>query len=50
MSNNTQAFDEWLRTRFVEINSQLEAIYWQQEDKANVEFVGEQFKHQFVSY
>ena len=46
MSNNTQAFDEWLRTRFVEINSQLEAIYWQQEDKANVEFVGEQFKHQ----
>lgn len=46
MSNNTQAFDEWLRTRFVEINSQLEIIYWQQEDKANVEFVGEQFKHQ----
>ncbi|NMR27678.1 DUF1864 family protein [Pseudoalteromonas sp. NEC-BIFX-2020_015] len=46
VSKNTQAFDEWLRTRFVEINNQLESIYWQQEDKANVEFVGEQYKHQ----
>ena len=46
MSKNTQAFDEWLRTRFVEINSELEKIYWQQDDRANVEFVGEQYKHQ----
>lgn len=46
MSRYTQAFDMWLRTRFVEINSELEKIYWQQEDKANVEFVGEQHKHQ----
>ena len=45
MSKNTQAFDEWLRTRFVEINSELEKIYWQQDDRANVEFVGAQYKH-----
>ncbi|WP_404341580.1 monodechloroaminopyrrolnitrin synthase PrnB family protein [Pseudoalteromonas mariniglutinosa] len=46
MTKNTAAFDDWLRTRFVEINSALEKIYWQQDDKANVEFVGEQYKHQ----
>ncbi|WP_288345508.1 monodechloroaminopyrrolnitrin synthase PrnB family protein, partial [uncultured Pseudoalteromonas sp.] len=41
MTENTKAFDSWLRTRFVEINSELEKLYWQQDDKANVEGVGE---------
>ncbi len=46
MTENTKAFDSWLRTRFVEINSELEKLYWQQDDKANVEGVGEHLKHQ----
>ena len=46
MTENTKAFDSWLRTRFVEINSELEKLYWQQDDKANVEGVGEHLKRQ----
>lgn len=46
MTENTKAFDSWLRTRFVELNSELEKLYWQQDDKANVEGVGEHFKRQ----
>lgn len=49
MTPNTHAFDHWIRTRFVEINSSLEEIYWQQEDKANVEGVGEHEKKQLES-
>lgn len=33
-------FDQWIRTRFVELNSALEQLYHQQEDRANVEGVG----------
>ena len=46
MTENTKVFDSWLRTRFVEINSELEKLYWQQDDKANVEGVGEHLKRQ----
>lgn len=46
---NTKAFDHWLRTDFVQINNQLEDLYWQQQDKANVEGVGEQLKSQLTS-
>lgn len=44
MSKNTIAFDEWIRTSFVEINTKLENLYYQQPDRANVKDVGENEK------
>ncbi len=44
MTKNSRAFDHWLRHDFVEINNALEDLYWQQEDKANVEGIGENLK------
>ncbi|MBV1884211.1 MAG: DUF1864 family protein [Pseudomonadales bacterium] len=44
MSNNTVAFDQWIRARFVDINSALEKRYQQQEDKANVLGIGSEEK------
>ncbi|QYJ79088.1 PrnB family protein [Shewanella acanthi] len=46
---NTQAFDEWIRTRFVELNSQLETLYYQQADRANVVDVGTDLKQMLES-
>lgn len=44
MTLNTRAFDHWIRTRFVEINTELEQLYAEQADRANVEGVGEHLK------
>ncbi|MGS0679909.1 PrnB family protein [Shewanella sp. 125m-7] len=49
MTQNTQAFDHWIRTRFVELNSELESLYTEQSDRANVEGVGEHLKLQLES-
>ncbi|GMM84932.1 monodechloroaminopyrrolnitrin synthase PrnB family protein [Pseudoalteromonas sp. MTN2-4] len=46
MTACTREFDVWIRSSFCEINSQLETLYWQQEDKANVEHIGEALKQQ----
>lgn len=46
MTACTREFDAWIRSSFCKINSQLETLYWQQEDKANVEDVGEALKQQ----
>lgn len=46
MTRNTQAFDHWIRTRFVELNSQLEVLYAQQQDRANVVGIGDELKLQ----
>lgn len=50
MNTHTAIFDNWIRTDFVNLNSELEVLYWQQADKANVEGVGgnlkQQLKHQ----
>lgn len=48
MTQNTQNFDHWIRTDFVQINNQLEAIYAQQKDRANVEGVGDELKVRLV--
>ncbi|MFY8274540.1 PrnB family protein [Pseudoalteromonas sp. SSDWG2] len=48
MTTHSRAFDTWMRNDFVEINNQLEDIYWQQEDRANVEGVGDALKQQLV--
>jgi len=49
MTHNTRTFDHWIRTRFVELNSALEELYMAQEDRANVESVGEELKQQLES-
>ncbi|MCE9687971.1 DUF1864 family protein [Shewanella sp. AS16] len=46
VTQNTQAFDDWLRGRFVELNSRLESLYRQQADRANVAGIGETEKQQ----
>jgi len=46
---NTHAFDSWIRTRFVELNSELERRYYQQADRANVLEVGDEVKHALLS-
>ncbi|MBH0043765.1 PrnB family protein [Pseudoalteromonas sp. SWXJZ10B] len=46
MNTHTAIFDHWIRTEFVTLNSELEQLYWQQTDKANVEGIGEALKQQ----
>ena len=48
MSANVQAFDAWIRTTFVELNTALEELYFAQDDRANVEGVGDDLKHQIL--
>jgi len=42
MSKNVEAFDDWIRTAFVELNTSLEELYFAQDDRANVEGVGDE--------
>jgi hypothetical protein len=44
MTNNADAFDRWLRSSFVELNTELENLYFSQEDRAQVEGCGEPLK------
>jgi hypothetical protein len=46
---HSQAFDQWIRTRFCDLNTELEHLYWQQNDKANVDNVGGELKQQLES-
>jgi hypothetical protein len=46
MSKNTEAFDRWIRTSFVEINTELENLYFAQEDRADVMNTGGNLKAQ----
>lgn len=48
MSRNVEAFDEWVRTAFVELNTALEDLYFAQGDRANVEGVGDDLKQQIL--
>ncbi|HEX8757798.1 MAG TPA: monodechloroaminopyrrolnitrin synthase PrnB family protein [Steroidobacteraceae bacterium] len=45
MSNNVEAFEHWIRTSFVQMNTQLEELYFVQEDRARVTDVGDGIKH-----
>lgn len=45
MSDHARAFDRWIRGPFVAMNSELEARYFAQPDRANVEGVGDDIKH-----
>ncbi|MED5421061.1 MAG: monodechloroaminopyrrolnitrin synthase PrnB family protein, partial [Pseudomonadota bacterium] len=41
-------FDNWIRTEFVELNTELEEIYFHQDDKADVEGSGTEIKEKLV--
>jgi hypothetical protein len=44
MSRNAEAFDYWIRSSFVEMNTALENLYFAQDDRARVEGVGDSIK------
>jgi hypothetical protein len=48
MSTNVDAFDAWIRSTFVELNTALEDFYWAQDDRSNVEGVGGDLKTQIL--
>ncbi|HLF29782.1 MAG TPA: monodechloroaminopyrrolnitrin synthase PrnB family protein [Xanthomonadales bacterium] len=46
MSHNVQLFDQWIRSGFTQLNTELEELYFAQADRANVAGVGEATKRQ----
>ena len=48
MSANVEAFDAWIRSTFVELNTTLEDLYFDQDDRANVEGVGDDLKQRIL--
>ena len=48
MSRNVDAFDTWIRSTFVELNTALEELYFAQDDRASVEGVGDELKTQIL--
>ena len=48
MSRNVEAFDAWIRSTFVELNTELEELYFAQSDRASVEGVGDELKTQIL--
>ncbi|MCU0757603.1 MAG: DUF1864 family protein [Steroidobacteraceae bacterium] len=43
-SRRAAAFDQWIRTAFVQMNTELEELYFAQDDRACVEGIGEPVK------
>ena len=48
MSANVEAFDAWIRSTFVELNTELEELYFAQEVRARVEGVGDDLKQRIL--
>ena len=48
MSANVEAFDAWIRSTFVELNTALEDLYFEQDDRANVDGIGDDLKRQIL--
>ena len=46
MSNHSEAFDRWIRSSFMEINTELENLYFAQDDRADVTRSGQNLKTQ----
>jgi hypothetical protein len=44
LTPKAKAFDSWIRGDFVKLNDELETLYFQQQDKSNVEGVGDDIK------
>ncbi|TXS94317.1 DUF1864 family protein [Parahaliea maris] len=49
MTPNAAAFDAWIRGPFRDMNSELEALYFAQADRANVAGVGDAIKQQLLT-
>jgi len=48
ITTNVAAFDDWIRSSFRELNTELEEIYFAQDNKAAVQSVGESIKEQLL--
>jgi Monodechloroaminopyrrolnitrin synthase PrnB len=48
VSTNVEAFDAWIRSTFVELNTELEELYFAQQDRASVERVGDELKERIL--
>jgi Domain of unknown function (DUF1864) len=48
VSANVEAFDAWIRSTFVELNTELEDLYFAREDRADVDGVGDDLKHRIL--
>jgi monodechloroaminopyrrolnitrin synthase PrnB-like protein len=48
MTSKASAFDQWIRGSFIELNTELEEIYFAQADKAAVDSVGTEIKTKLV--
>jgi hypothetical protein len=48
VSRNVEAFDAWIRSTFVELNTALENLYFEQETRASVDGVGDELKRQIL--
>ncbi len=48
MTPGAEAFDRWIRGSFVEMNTELEEIYFAQENREAVEGIGDDIKQQLV--
>ena len=48
MTSNTVAFDNWIRSSFVDINTELEEVYFAQQDRAAVADAGASLKTTLV--
>jgi|SRR5579872_150321 len=44
MTHKAESFDQWIRTSFVQLNTELENLYFAREDRALVEGCGESIK------
>ena len=49
MSRASDAFDHWIRSGFVEMNTELEELYFASDDPADVEGVGEAIKKKLIA-
>ncbi len=48
MTPNVRAFDDWIRSAFADMNTELEELYFSQSDRASVEGVGGEIKQRLV--
>ena len=48
MTSHSDLFDNWIRHDFIDLNTELEQLYWQQNDRANVESIGDDYKRKLV--
>ena len=47
-TTNVASFDRWIRSGFVEMNTELEGIYWAQDNRADVNAGGDDVKQQLL--